>query len=86
MYNPAKMSNRRTTPSTHSILYLSYCHALHILTANLCLNILHIKKTKTFSIFLAFTYFDCVYFSIFFILFLKNKPEMLGLSLFGELL
>lgn len=55
MYNPSKISRERTPPPlpllllvlrtfTYSILLIShqYCHALHILTANLCLNILHV--------------------------------------------
>lgn len=53
MYNPSKISRERPpTPLpllvlrtfTYSILLIShqYCHALHILTANLCLNILHV--------------------------------------------
>lgn len=58
-----------------------YCHALHILTANLCLNILHIKKNqKTKLFFKLYIFWLCIFFCIFFSNpFLKNKPETLGL-------
>lgn len=91
MYNPAKISSKRTASCgpQHTVYCIchQYCHALHILTANLCLNILHIKKNQKtkHSIFLTFTYFDSVYFfCIFFFSFLKNKPETFGLYSCGE--
>lgn len=38
-------------PLPHTLYFIShrYCHALHILTANLCHNILHIKKKESES-------------------------------------